>query len=99
MASAKDSAATELFRTTHVRELFPEHGRLITTTTDTPIGQVFEVCVVKIRPHSLSISSLPSLNCAAEVSGEQDFVHASVQPQSPQMGWVCGHDRSCAPRS
>jgi len=42
MASAKDSAATELFRTTHVRELFPEHGRLITTTTDTPIGQVFE---------------------------------------------------------
>jgi len=44
MADTYRSAATELFHSTEVRQLFPEeHGRIISVTTDTPIAQVFKV--------------------------------------------------------
>jgi hypothetical protein len=44
MAENYKTAATELFHNTDVRQLFPEdHGRIISVTTDTTIGQVFKV--------------------------------------------------------
>jgi hypothetical protein len=58
MADTYRSAATELFHSTEVRQLFPEeHGRIISVTTDTPIAQVFKVLCPPPPPQLSGTSS------------------------------------------
>jgi hypothetical protein len=82
MAENYKTAATELFHNTDVRQLFPEdHGRIISVTTDTTIGQVFKVHddpPALLRPNQRSIAAVQRCSGAGRNSlggGGQSKIH------------------------